>query len=483
MDISSLRFMFLFLPVFLITYLVARKEIRLILIVVASLIFLAWGSSKAAFWIGFILLASYGFGLFLQNSRDYKYKIAFGFWLGIGFNLAILLVFKVWTAYGEKIFTIPFFPNRIIPVFTSLTAPLGLSYVTFQAISYLVDVKRGTIKPERNLLRFSAYLLFFPKLISGPLSRYKSFADQINDVNPSFPIIANGIRRFFIGFIKRTLIANQVALIANSVFDLPQPSVLPQFAWLGLIAYTLQIYFDFSGYTDMALGLGMMVGIQLPENFNFPYVSQSVSEFWRRWHITLSAWFREYVFYPLERHRFKWMGQQINILIVFLLTGLWHGVKPTFILWGGWYGIFLVVESLGFGRWLNRAWRPIRHIYTLTAILIGWVFFRSSSLDYAFGFLHRLIGNSAGVLPMPFSQTAPLPFLDPSLLLALLLGVIFSFPISSFDIQWKEGAKKWEHRNRLISQIVTDLLLCFLYVLGLASALSQSFLPNIYASF
>ncbi|MBI5293988.1 MAG: MBOAT family protein [Chloroflexi bacterium] len=481
MDLSSLQFLFLFLPVFAVIYLFARKDLRLWLIVIASLVFLTWGNSIAVRWLGGILFASYGFGLLLPRAKEQKR--AFWLWVGLGVNVVILLYFKVMLAYGPSLQLALKVPTQWSSLFASPVVPLGLSYVTFQAISYLADVWKGTIQPERNLLRFAAYLLFFPKLVSGPLMRYKPFLEQSNELDPSFETIAGGIRRVFIGFIKRALVANQAALIANSVFNLGQPNVAPAFAWLGLVAYTIQIYFDFSGYTDMAVGLGMMIGIQLPENFNFPYISQSVSEFWRRWHMTLSVWFREYVFFPLERRRFKWMGQQINILIVFLLTGLWHGVKPTFIAWGLWYGIFLVIESLGFGRWLSRAWRPLRHIYTLTVVMAGWVFFRASSLGFAWGFFRRLAGNVNGLRPLPFYTTTPLPFLETSILLALAVGILFSMPISSMVAQWRSAAEKKYPQSYLAYQITADVLLVTFFVLGLAATLSQSFLPNIYATF
>lgn len=481
MDLSSLQFLFLFLPVFLVVYLFARRDLRLWLVLLASLIFLGWGQQKVVLWLGVILLATYGVALLLPRAKEQKRPV--WFWLGLAVNLLLLTVFKVLSAYGPALQKQLNISGGLADTFISPIVPLGLSYVAFQAISYLVDVWRGTIQPERNLLRFSAYLLFFPKLISGPLTRYKPFAEQINDLNPSFEMIAAGIRRLFVGFIKRALIANQVALVANSVFNLPQPNVAPHFAWLGLIAYTLQIYFDFSGYTDMAIGLGMMIGVQLPENFNFPYISQSVSEFWRRWHMTLSTWFREYVFYPLERRRFKWMGQQINILIVFLLTGLWHGVKPTFIVWGLWYGIFLAIESLGFGRWLSRVWRPLRHVYTMAVVMIGWVFFRSNSLGFAFDFFRRLLGRTGRLFPLPFSQTTPLPFLDPSLLLVLVIGFLLSMPLTSLMAGWRDKIEQTRPSASFALNVIADVLLSALFIFGLAAILSQSFLPNIYAAF
>ena len=481
MDITSLLFLFLFLPIFIIIYLVAKEELRLLLIIIASLVFLAWGDRNAIVWTGIVLFTGYSVGICLSLANA-KGKLIW-LWVGLGINLALLFLFKVYASYGSQFVSSIGIPDQLKQPFTSLTIPLGISYITFQAISYLVDVWRGTISAEKNLLRFSAYLLFFPKLISGPLMRYSSFAGQINELKPSFESIATGIRRLFVGFIKRTLIANQVALVADAVFNLPHPNIAPHFAWLALIAYTLQIYFDFAGYTDMAIGLGMMIGIQLPENFNVPYMAQSISDFWRRWHITLTAWFREYVFYPLERRRLKWAGQQINILVVFFLTGLWHGLRPTYIVWGLLYGITLAIESLGFGRWLGHAWRPIRHAYVLTIVLSGWVFFRSNSLNFAIGFFSRLAGDFTGVTVLPFSITAPLPFIEPSIILAIIGGIIFSFPLPFFINQQRTRIEKDNPRIYFAFQIAQDFVLMALYILGLAAILSEGYTPNIYAAF
>jgi alginate O-acetyltransferase complex protein AlgI len=226
-----------------------------------------------------------------------------------------------------------------------------------------------------------------------------------------------------------------------------------------------------------------MIGIRLPENFNRPYAARSISDFWRRWHMTLTTWFREYVFYPLERRRLRWAGQQINIIIVFLLTGLWHGFKPTYILWGLLHGIVLAIESLGFGRWLSHIWRPLQHAYTLTVILIGWVLFRSDSLIFAGAFFRRLAGDVSELAPLPFSQTSPLPFVDLSVALAIIAGVIFIFPITFLRDPRGTNTEPHETRNPIVFQALTDLLLISMFILGLAASVSQKFLPNIYATF
>ena len=459
------------------------SDLRLPIVLAASVIFLTWGTKTALWWLGGILISGYLVGLAIARAKEKGNHSPIWLWVGVGVNLAILSFFKFLTAYGENGFAWFHLPQNWIASAAGLAVPIGLSYVTFQMISYLVDVWKGTTPVEKNFMAFSTYLLFFPKLISGPITRYKPFAIQMEQLDPSTDDIAAGFRRLLAGFVKRALIANQLALMSNAVFNLPTANVEPKFAWLALIAYTLQIFFDFSGYTDMAIGLGMMIGIRLPENFNFPYIAQSISDFWRRWHITLSTWFREYVFYPLERRRFKWMGQQINILIVFLLTGLWHGFKPTFIVWGLLHGFALAMESLGFGRWLKQAWQPIRHMYALTVIMVGWVFFRSNDLRFAYWFFRRLAGDTSGLTLLPFSVSTPMPFIEPSFILALAAGIIFSLPVSSIWKQMRANLEKRQENFYFLFQIFEDAALVLLFILGLAMLLSSSFLPNLYAKF
>jgi alginate O-acetyltransferase complex protein AlgI len=483
MDLSSILFLFLFLPVFLLVYLISAQRLKLPVVLAASIIFLAWGSKMALLWLGGILISGYLAGLAIARTKEKGGHSPIWLWGGIGLNLAILSFFKFSTAYGEDGFSWLHLPQGWITPVAGLAVPIGLSYVTFQMISYLVDVWKGTTSVEKNFVAFSTYLLFFPKLVSGPITRYKPFALDMEQLNPSIDDIAAGFRRLLTGFVKRALIANQLALMSNAVFNLPTANIEPKFAWLALIAYTMQIFFDFSGYTDMAIGLGMMIGVRLPENFNFPYIAQNITDFWRRWHITLSTWFREYVFYPLERRRFIWAGQQINILIVFFLTGLWHGFKPTFIVWGLLHGFAMVMESLGFGRWLKQTWRPIRHLYALTIITVGWVFFRSNNLAFAFEFFHRLAGDTSGLTLLPFSISTPMPFIEPSFVLSLSAGIIFSLPVSSIWKQIRAGFEKRQENTFFLFQFFEDAAILLLFILGLAISLSNSFLPNIYARF
>lgn len=465
MDLTSPLFLFLFLPIFTLAYLISQHKIRLPLIVMGSIIFLTIAQPIAIAWLGGIVIATYGLAHAISRAKD-SAKIVL--WVGIGLNIALLAFFKLISANAPTI---------------SLMIPIGLSFLTFQAIAYLVDVWRGNALAEKNFFSLSAYLLFFPKLISGPLIRYKPFSEQLTQHTPTADDIASGLRRLLTGFIKRTLIANQLAVVANAVFNMPTSGITPGFAWLGLLAFTLQIFFDFAGYTDMAIGLGQLMGIRLPENFNYPYVAQSVSDFWRRWHITLSTWFREYVFFPLERHRFKWAGQQINIIIVFLLTGLWHGFKPTFIIWGLLYGVAIAIESAGLGRWLKNRWQPLRHIYTLLIVLTGWVFFRSDSLQFAFSFFTRLAGNTIGLETLPFNQTTPLPFIEPSFVIVLITGILFSLPLSALWGRFRAKAESAKPALYFAFQPTEDILKIVLFMVGLAALVSNTFIPNLYAKF
>jgi alginate O-acetyltransferase complex protein AlgI len=287
--------------------------------------------------------------------------------------------------------------------------------------------------------------------------------------------IAEGIRRFLRGFAKKILIADVLAATVNAVFDVPVGAYPPFIGWLALIGFALQIYFDFSGYTDMAIGLAAMMGFRFIENFNYPYIAQSIGDFWRRWHISLSTWFRDYVFYPLERHRLPVIGQSLNILIVFLLTGLWHGVTMNFIVWGLLHGFFIVLEGAFLNRWLQGAWRPIRHVYALAAILLTWMVFQSPSLRYAIDFLKLLFGQLPVQFTLPFLDTMPLPFIEPSFVLAFVAGILLSLPLGS--------ALQVRIEKSFPLTVAGDLVLLALFVLSLGMMASSKFLPGIYESF
>jgi len=461
MNFNTPLFLFLFLPAAFVLYTLAHGRGKLITGIAGSLVFFAWGNLQYVPWFVGLILLNYFAGKKIDQLRGSRA----GFWVlfaSVFVNLAVLILFKIWT---------------------QIPAPLGLSYVIFQLLAYLLEINKKAGNTADDLLQFSFYILLFPKIIVGPIARFSALKAQIQNLSATPAQMADGARRFMRGLAKKALLADTLARLVNPVFSLDTPNVPPAWAWLTLIAYALQLYFDFSGYTDMALGLGQMMGLKFMENFNFPYISKNIGDFWRRWHISLSNWFRDFVFYPLERRRLKFFGQQINVLIVFLLTGLWHGFRAHFMVWGLLHGAALIFEATALGRKLKQTWAPVQHIYALFVILLGWVFFRSPSLSYAFDFLERLAGNFNGLKALPFSQTAPYPFLEPTIVMAIVIGVIFSLPVA----QWVDRAlAPYRAKSKaftLAAQFGYDLALLFLMAAAVAAAVSANFMPGIYTNF
>jgi alginate O-acetyltransferase complex protein AlgI len=326
-------------------------------------------------------------------------------------------------------------------------------------------------------------VLFFPKLLSGPIVPYRLFVVTKIGETVGIDVVKDGLRRFAFGLAKKVLIADHLGKTVNAAFELDVPNYPPFVAWLVLIGFALQLYFDFSGYMDMSLGLGRVFGVQLPENFNDPYTARSISEFWRRWHMTLSAWFREYVFYPLERQRLPILGQQFNILFVFLLTGLWHGLTPTFMVWGLIHGAAIVFEGTAIGKRLRLAWPPIQHFYALSVILFSWVFFRSNSLEFAGLFIRRLLGDTSGIQILPFSTTTPLPFIEPTFVVAMISGVIFAMPVANWLTAWKKRLVTHNPAFSFPLQIVWDGAALFLLWAAISALAGGAFSPGIYDKF
>jgi alginate O-acetyltransferase complex protein AlgI len=461
MDFNSAIFLFLFLPVFMLAYHLAGYRVKLILGVLASILFYAWGNLIYIPMIASLVLVTHLLAVGIDHWRGRSMSLVL-LWLGVVINIGLILGFKI---------------------SANLNYPLGLSYVTFQALAYLFEVRKGLIENERNLLRFSFYLLLFPKLPVGPIVRYSQVRNQIAELKTDPLETANGLRRFIRGLAKKVLLADTLARVVDPIFKLSSPVIPPHLAWLVLISYSLQLFLDFSGYTDMAIGLGQMMGLRFVENFNFPYLSRSIGDFWRRWHMSLASWFRDFVFYPLERHRLKWIGQPLNILIVFLLLGLWHGLTRNFVIWGLIHGLALVFENTTPGKFVTRLQPPIRNLYALTVILFGWVIFRSPTPDFALDFLRRLVGDASGLRILPFDLTSPLPFIEPTFIMALMMGLLLCFPIG----QWLEGLIQKRLGERLVARISAQVLYDFgmslLLIASVAATASSAFLPSIYGKF
>ncbi|OQX04569.1 MAG: hypothetical protein BWK76_28555 [Desulfobulbaceae bacterium A2] len=424
MTFSSLIFLFFFLPATLALYYLGGRRLRNAFLLLASLLFYAWGGIQQLTLLLCVILANHLFGLLLQGLAPGRPRQA-GLALGIVANLSLLMYYK-YNAFllGNLNTLLPqlhFAPS--IPQGQQI--PLGISFLCFHAISYLVDVSRGDGLGEKNPLRLALYLAMFPKLLSGPILCYNEAARQLGERQHSMEAFAAGVAQFIFGLGKKMLIATPLATVSTHVFGSPIGQLSVGEAWLGILCYSLQIYFDFAGYSDMAIGLGRMFGFRLPENFNHPYTAQSVREFWQRWHITLSHWFRDYLYIPLGGNRHGPWHTYRNLAIVFLLCGLWHGAGWNFVVWGLLHGFFLILERWRLAALLARLPRPLRHLYLLLFLLVSWTFFRSSSLTAACHFLGALLG--LGIQP----KVHPWLILDADTQLnwALAAGLIFSLPV------------------------------------------------------
>ena len=431
-------FLFLFLPVLLGLYFLPSPSREHgaygnWLLLVASVIFYASGGG-AFTWL---MLASIAFNYWMAiavdraraSGRAERVLAA-----AVAINLVVLGLFKYANFFADNLNaglqalgTAPLSVPRVL-------LPIGISFYTFHAISYVVDVYRRDASAQKSPVHAALYLLLFPQLIAGPIIRYRDIADQLARRVVTLDDFALGVRRFVLGLGKKVLIANTVAEVADKIFGLPLAQLSPAHAWLGITCYTLQIYFDFSGYSDMAIGLGRMFGFRFPENFRWPYVADTVQEFWRRWHMSLSSWFRDYLYVPLGGNRVTPGRTYVNLVTVFFLCGLWHGASWNFVIWGLFHGAFLVIERLGLATSLRRLWRPLRHVYLLLVVMVGWVFFRADTLPGALGFLAAMAGRAA---------TAPTPFtvqwyVTPLLLATLLAGIIGSMPIGPTLNRWRQ---------------------------------------------
>lgn len=396
MVFSSLTFLFLFLPVVLFLLSLCRKiPYQNTLLFLSSLLFYAWGGVSYTLILLGSIVVNFLAGNAIQNHPHHR---KLWFTLAVILNLSSLIFFKYANFLVDNVNVLtsifgisPIFLKRIL-------LPIGISFYTFQGISYLTDVYRGQVKAQTNFVRLGTYIALFPQLIAGPIIRYHEIEPQLSQRDFSWENLYQGIQRFCLGLARKILIANQLALIADDIFARAPGTITSATAWLGALVYALQIYYDFAGYSDMAIGLGRMFGFRFPENFNFPYLATSIRDFWRRWHITLSAWFKDYLYIPLGGNR-KGKGRTyLNLYIVFFLTGLWHGASWTFVVWGLMHGTLMVVERLGFDRLLEKSYQPLRHLYTLLMVVVAWVFFRADSLDYAVTFVGRMFSFQGGGL-------------------------------------------------------------------------------------
>jgi alginate O-acetyltransferase complex protein AlgI len=391
MVFATPTFLFLYLPIALAGFFLAPRALRTPFLVAISLVFYAWGEKQIVFVLMASIALNWALALVVEKvqARRARGPLLAG---AVLLNIGALLYFKYTNFFVENLNHALIWLHHAPVVVQPVHLPIGVSFVTFEALSYVIDVYRRDTRAARNPLHVAFYVSFFPHLIAGPILRFADIAPAVARPRVTRDELDRGVSRFIVGLTKKMLLSNPLGSVADAVFKLAPAQLAPTTAWLGVAAYALQIYFDFSGYSDMAIGLGRMFGFTLPENFRLPYAARSIQDFWRRWHISLSSWFRDYLFIPLGGSRAGAARTYRNLLLVFFLCGLWHGASWTFVAWGLFHGAFLVIERLRFGAWLGRAARPVQHGYTLAVVLVGWVFFRADTLAHAGHYLAAMAG-------------------------------------------------------------------------------------------
>jgi len=477
---SSVIFIFYFLPVFLLGYYVSGWRAGALL--AGSAAFYVWGEGGYVFLLLGLIGLNYAGSLWLDATADRRRRLTILAGLVIA-DFLVLGFFKYSAFLAHNLNGL--LRQPLVPE-VGQALPLGISFFTFQLVSYAVDVHRGAVKVERDLIRFAAYILMFPHLIAGPIVRYADIRDEMHAARRHTAHLGLGVQYFIVGLCQKVLVANTVAPLADHAFAADQAKLDTTTAWAGVWAYTLQIYFDFCGYSNMAIGLAFLLGFTFPKNFDYPYVAQSITEFWRRWHMSLSSWFRDYVYIPLGGNRLGRAKTVRNLLIVFFLTGLWHGAAWRFIVWGLYHGAFLMLERFGLGRLLDRAPRAARHLYAVLVVMVGWVFFRADSLPQALSYLGQMIRPDRFASP----DAALAILLNAQTLTALLAGTLLAAPLLPAVMQ-RLGAPRAEPPRpdlpgRLETRSVHALpvpLLAAGFVLSVAILAGSTLNPFLYFRF
>lgn len=458
--------MFIYLPIVLAIYYLTPLKLRNLVLFVANLIFYGWGEPVYVTIMIFSTIVDYTHGMLVEKYR-HNDRLARLFVLSsVVINLALLIFFKYFDFIAENLTLIPGL-DFIKPL--GIALPIGISFYTFQTMSYTIDVYRQEAKVQKNIINFGTYVALFPQLIAGPIVRYKDVAEQLDEREHSAEIFASGIRRFIVGLGKKVLLANNIGMLWDAIMASDYSGLTALGAWLGVIAFGFQIYFDFSGYSDMAIGLGRMLGFEFLENFNYPYISRSITEFWRRWHISLGTWFREYVYIPLGGNRRGKLKSFVNILIVWTLTGIWHGASWNFLLWGLYYAVILILEKAFLLKWLEKAPKIIAHLYTLMLVCIGWALFAVPDLSSCLTYISAMLGlNGAGLISADF-----LYYLR-NYAVTLVILAIASTPLL------KNTLKKLPEKPL---QIIAPLLVLIVLMLATAYLVDATYNPFLYFRF
>ncbi len=476
MIFSSSIFLVYFLPLFLAIYFLAAKQYKNAVLLIGSIVFYAWGAPKFIFAIlGTTTLDFYLVKIMHNSSTDKKRKLFL--LLSLTLNVGMLFYFKYCNFFIENF-------NSVLSGFgakeiswTEVILPIGISFYTFESLTYVIDVYRKLHKPLNNFWQYQMYILLFPKLIAGPIIRYHEISDQIEDrsQNETTDNKLSGFYRFCLGLGKKVLIANIMAAKADAVFAMPIETISSSLAWIGTLAYTFQIYFDFSGYSDMAIGLGKMIGFKFPENFDNPYTSQSITEFWRRWHMTLGNWMRNYLYIPLGGNKVKSkMRLYFNLWLVFLASGFWHGAAWTFIFWGIYHGVFLILERMFLLKVYEKIGKFPSMIITFMLVAVGWVFFRANS-----------IGQGKTIVSKLFSfkfSNLPLGFINSEFIILFSLAVFFSF-FTAVGLGKKIQNTVYFSTHSVFQSTTLLVITLLIYTLSLSSITAAGFNPFIYFRF
>jgi alginate O-acetyltransferase complex protein AlgI len=475
MVFSSSLFIFYFLPVFLLLYLLADKKYKNYIALAGSLIFFIWGAPLFIFVVLLSILFNFLVALFIHKLNGVQRKALFI--LSVCLNVGVLLLLQYTGFFIKTINVFLAEPGISQMGWMKILLPVGLSFITFHQISYLIDVHRETVPPIKKLVNYSLFILFFPQLISGPIIRAGQIAGQIEDRSSNYNIDnkLQGFIRFIIGLSKKVLIANVLGTEVDRIFAMNGTELTTPLAWIGIVAYAIQIYFDFAGYSDMAIGLARMMGFIFPENFNNPYISQNVTEFWRRWHMTLSSWLRDYLFMPMSvsmRNRGK-AGIVISIMVTFIICGMWHQPGWTFIIWGAWHGFWMVLDQLFLIKLLKKTGRIFSIVFTFFITTVGWVFFRTENLKHSRLFLKRMFLFNNNTNEWGFKT---------DFWVMLAIGGLFSFIVAT-KFGEKLQAMTFEKAYSLKRLAVFGILAIILFIICIGSITSSGFNPFIYFRF
>lgn len=469
MVFSEPTFLFFFLPLTMAFYYLMPGKIKNFFLLAISLIFYAWGEELFLLVILAMIVLNYFFALWIDGAVHQTSRLRIT-QLGVALNVLVLGYFKYAYFFASNV-------TEDVAVLTytrSIHLPIGISFYTFQALSYLIDVYRREVVAQRDPIKMALFISLFPQLIAGPIVRYSEIEQELVQRRATRSDFTVGMERFVIGLAKKILIADPLGLVADQIFAVPLDGLSTPLVWAGVICYTFQIFFDFSAYSDMAIGLGRMFGFKFPENFNFPYIATSVTEFWRRWHMTLSRWFRDYLYIPLGGNRCSKGRNYFNLFLVFLVCGFWHGASWNFVLWGAYYGVFLVLERLGLQAFLARLPRVLAHVYLLLIVMVGWVPFRAETSEQTQAFLSLMFlpGTSDTASLYPLGR-----FIDGYVIFTLAMAVIFSMPVGRWLSTRFSSPDNGLRRYGYASFVAT------IFCLSVVAAGAASYSPFIYFRF